>query len=516
MTTRVHRAVFLAGALFVLANSAQQSQQLSVTGPGSSAESSLRSFPADAEVRAMLKNFIPDLPGIVAVVGLLDSDGNARVIAHRQPGANDPVPDGDTVFEIGSVTKVFTGVLLGDMVLRGQLQLDEPLGRLLPREAHFPSRNGKQITLLDIVTHTSGLPRMPDDLSQHEDDAAITANYSLRQLYEFLSRYELPRDPGESYEYSNILGVLGEGLARTAGKPYETLLRERVLAPLGMMDTAVALTPEMKRRRVAGHDEYGEPAPYWLGPAFVPAGGLNSTANDLLRFVRASFSQDSTPPRAALRFALLPQRRMVENCYVGLAWGLLPMTRGYSALAIGGTFGFFAVVRLDIPTHRAVIVLGNCRGEIDSAANQLALHLLYPGFDRPKGYARYAVVAAYRNGGLSAAKNRYRTLQASDGDRWIVSSAELYSAGFWMLNHNGSDDALAMLQWNCDLYPNLPDPYDGLGNAYVRLGQFEKAVASYRKAVTAAEAEHGGNPNLHTYREHLERAIQRMQRRSPQ
>ena len=118
-------------------------------------------------------------------------------------------PDGDTVFEIGSITKVFTSLILADMVERGEVKLDDPVSKFLPASVTVPSRNGRQITLLDISMQISGLPRMPNNMKPADPENPY-ADYDPAKLYEFLSGYTLQRDIGEKYEYSNLaVGLLG-------------------------------------------------------------------------------------------------------------------------------------------------------------------------------------------------------------------------------------------------------------------------------------------------------------------
>ena len=125
---------------------------------------------------------------------MIDASG-ARVVSYGQIGEGDQRPlDGDTAFEIGSMTKVFTALVLADMVRRGEVALDNPIAKYLPAGARIPERNGQPITLLDVATHTSGLPLMPDGLSSLNE--LVTLKYSDAQLYEFLAQYELPRQNG--------------------------------------------------------------------------------------------------------------------------------------------------------------------------------------------------------------------------------------------------------------------------------------------------------------------------------
>ncbi len=194
------------------------------------------------------------------VVGVIDPNGR-RVVAYGNLAKGDPrTLDGDTVFEIGSVTKVFTSLVLADMVNGREVALGDPAAKYLPENVRMPERNGKSITLLDLSTHRSGLPPLPSNLKPE-------AGYSMEDLYRFLSGYTLPRDPGSEYEYSNLgAGLLGHLLACRAGTDYESLIGTRITRPLSMPDTGITLSSSMKQRMATGHTAMLAPVAK-LGPS---------------------------------------------------------------------------------------------------------------------------------------------------------------------------------------------------------------------------------------------------------
>jgi CubicO group peptidase (beta-lactamase class C family) len=200
-------------------------------------------MPDDASIRDIVKPRVDSGRSAGIVAGVLDH-GARRVVACGSSGSSRPL-DGDTVFEIGSVTKVFTAALLADMVARKEVSLDDPISKYLPAGMKTPTRGGRSITLGDLATQSSGLPRLPDNLAP-KDPSNPYADYTVEKLYDFLSRYELTRDIGAMYEYSNLgVGLLGHLLALRAGTSYEELLTKRILQPLGMRDTAITLSPSM-------------------------------------------------------------------------------------------------------------------------------------------------------------------------------------------------------------------------------------------------------------------------------
>jgi serine-type D-Ala-D-Ala carboxypeptidase/endopeptidase len=313
--------------------------------------------------------------GTCIVAGTIDSTGR-NVVSHGRLGrSNDRAADGDTVFEIGSVTKTFTGLLLAEMVKSGEVRLDEPVAELLPKSVKVPQRKGRQITLLDLATHTSGLPRLPDNLAP-SDPANPYADYTPARLYAFLSRYVLPRDIGAKPEYSNLgVGLLGHALARRAGVAYESVVLRRICVPLGMKQTQITLSPELKHRLASGYGDQGQPAPNWDLGALAGAGGIRSTANDMLRFVAANCGLVKTDLAPAIELAQKPQRDSdVPGGKIGLCWQIAQRHGKTLVWHNGQTGGYHSFIGFDARNKRGVIVLINAAQSIDD----IGFHLLDP------------------------------------------------------------------------------------------------------------------------------------------
>ncbi len=309
------------------------------------------------EIREILVRRIDQQKQAVGiVVGVIEPAGR-RVVAYGNLANGDSrTLDGDTIFEIGSVTKVFTSLLLADMVNRKEVALDDPAAKYLPRNVKMPERNGKSITLLELSTHTSGLPRLPSNLKP-KDAANPYAGYSVDDLYEFLSSYELPRDPGSEFEYSNLGGgLLGHLLANRAGTDYESLIGTRITRPLSMPDTGITLSSSMKQRMATGHNAMLAPVANWDLPTLAGAGALRSSANDMLTFLEAFLGYKESPLSPAMK-AMLEVRRPLgkPKAEIGLAWHML----GASAWHSGGTGGFQSFVGCDPKARIGVVVLSN-------------------------------------------------------------------------------------------------------------------------------------------------------------
>ena len=270
-------------------------------------------------------------------------------------------PDGDTVYEIGSITKTFTATLLADAVQSGRLQLDEPAAQLLP-DFKIPARNGKQITLLDIATQHSGLPRLPNNFAP-ADTANPYADYGTAQLKAFLAGYDLPRDPGASYEYSNLaFGLLGTALSQNAHQPYGALLEQRIFQPLGMTMSGTAFSATIRAHLAPGHTETGSSAKNWDFDALAGCGAIRSTATDMLRYLKANMSDGGAPLTKAMKFAQLPRSDMDKDNRIGLAW----MTqRGIIVWHNGGTGGYRSFIGFSTDGRHGVVVLTNTALSVD-------------------------------------------------------------------------------------------------------------------------------------------------------
>lgn len=259
-----------------------------------------------------------------AVVGVIRPAGRSIVVYRSKHGPHTVEPGGDTIFEVASLTKVFTALLLADAVQRGDVQLDDPLAKFVPAGVKVPEFSGRAITLADLATHTSGLPLRPNNLNAVAPDAPNKyAGYTLDQLYAGLPEYRLEHAPGSQFEYSNLaFALLGNALARQAGQSFPDLLHRRVTEPLGLADTRFDDDPAAAARRAQGHDMDLKPIGPTSNGALNPAGGLRSTANDLLRLLDL-FLRDDSPgdlAQAARSMLTLDRPGDGEDTRMTLGW----------------------------------------------------------------------------------------------------------------------------------------------------------------------------------------------------
>jgi len=317
-----------------------------------------------------------DRQGVGIVAGVYEATGPRTVVYGRLQQGGPPVSP-TTTFEVGSITKVFTALLLADMVQRGEVALDDPVARYLPPDVRVPER-GRAITMEDLATHRSSLPADPPNLHP-KDPANPLADYTVADLSAFLSGYVLPTDVGTRYEYSNVgVALLGLALAQRAGHSYADLIHDRIAVPLGLSRTRVGIGPEPSLEFAPGHSYLLEPVPNWTMPAFEASGGLISSADDLLAFLSAMLRYRQTPLAGAM--ALMTRTRRPANDpsrETALGWDVLILEPGYEFLfKDGATGGYRSFLAFDESSRTGVVVLSNAAtraGVVD-----IGMHVLNP------------------------------------------------------------------------------------------------------------------------------------------
>jgi serine-type D-Ala-D-Ala carboxypeptidase/endopeptidase len=318
-------------------------------------------FSSDSDIRQLLVDRIDVRHQSIGIVVGVIRPNERRVIAYGHFEKGDPrAVEGDTIFEIGSVTKVFTALLLADMGQRGEVALNDPVAKFMPPGIKMPERNGRSITLFDLVTHTSGLPRLPANLAP-KDPANPYVDYSVEQLYQFLSSYQLTRDAGSQYEYSNLDGgLLGHVLALRAGKSYGALVESRICDPLGMTSTRITLTPEMKEQLAVGHNAAMATTKNWDLPTLAGAGALRSGVNDMLTFMAANLGYTKSLLAPAVAIMLKVRRPTGQTgLEIAMGWHILTTDGEEMVWHNGGTGGYRSFMGFNPKTRVGVVLLSN-------------------------------------------------------------------------------------------------------------------------------------------------------------
>lgn len=328
----------------------------------------------DAAVRQRAELLVRDGQHASIVIALTDGKNSAVYGFGRARPDSTTVPDAGTVYEIGSLTKTMTGLLLAEAVVANKVRLDEAVADLLPGYT-IPAFEGQKITLLDLATHFSGLPRLPANLAPANMNNPY-AEYGDAQLRTALASDGLAHRPGKVFEYSNLgYGLLGTALANKAGSSYENLLQAKIARPLGLRSTSTTATPAMRIRLAQGHTSDGKPAHNWDFQAIAPAGAVYSDARDMLIYLQSYMNKSS----AAQQLAVQPQKILEEDKKdskkIGLAW-IIDQAQGQPfAWHNGQTGGYASFAGYTLDGKRGVIILTNTASDVDG----LGVASLVPG-----------------------------------------------------------------------------------------------------------------------------------------
>jgi D-alanyl-D-alanine-carboxypeptidase/D-alanyl-D-alanine-endopeptidase len=347
--------------------------------------------PTSASIRDVLKRAVGGNQKVAGMIAVVVDRGGTRMASYGSSGVPNLAMDADTVFEIMSITKVLTSLLLADMVVRGEVALGDPVAKYLPLTLHD---RGRPITLLDLATYTSGLPNMPGNVPPDwYADPNPMRDYTEARLFEFLASHVPKYEPGTHYEYANLgFGLLGIALARRAGKSYEELLIERVCDPLGLADTRITLTGKMRRHLVQGHDLNLKPTPLWDVPAMPGMGCVRSNAKDLTLLLRASMGLARSPLREPLtRLVDTRKSTSLAGTEAGLGWFISSDNGEQVVWKSGLSGGCNTFIGFSPQTHRGALVLSNFLWQpIDAGTISTGIKMIKPDFHPVDFNALYA------------------------------------------------------------------------------------------------------------------------------
>ena len=322
-------------------------------------------------------------PKIVGLVVGIVQDGERAVFGYGTVDHDSArVPDGDTAFEIGSITKTFTGVLLADAVRRGEVHLTDAVADHLPSEVAAKAHRVPPITLVDLATHTSGLPRLPANLDPKDLDDPY-ADFDEAALWKYLEKRGLKRDDDPDSEYSNLgMGLLGHTLVLSAeSRPatWEELVAERILRPLNMNDTHVGWSADCEARRASPYHKWGKRDRIWTFGVLDAAGSLHSTANDMLTWADANLGHGSGGIAESIRASHELHFAMSDRVSSGLAWVVAqPEEIGETVIWHNGrTGGYSSHLALLPQSNLGIVVLANTSSDlIDETASNLVKDIL--------------------------------------------------------------------------------------------------------------------------------------------
>jgi D-alanyl-D-alanine-carboxypeptidase/D-alanyl-D-alanine-endopeptidase len=437
-------------------------------------------IPIDS-IKAIIKQEVANKRSKSIIVGIVNSNGR-QIFAEGKLSDGDPrLPDSNTIYEIGSITKVFTSLLLADMSLKQQLNLDDPISKFLPIKVKTPTRNGKQISLLSLSTHRSGMPRFPYNVDPRDLDKPYI-DYTTNKLYQYVSNFEPPYDIDSKWRYSNVgYGLLGNILSLVAKKDFEDLVTGSICKPLNMNNTTILLTAIQKSNLAVGHAETGTPVGLTDLGAIDAGGALRSTVTDLLTFAEANVG--------LIKSSLLPAMELThvrrakkdgDDTYTTMGWTLT--NDGDLLFKDGGMPGYCSFLGIDKKNKIGIVVLSNSNNSVSDIGWHIldATHKIHP-YRYPWALLD-TLRATARMKGIDSAIALYQQFKSSNNTSVIFNENQLNYLGNELRKDKKIKEALKVFELNSKEYSNSTLAYESLGETYRRNNNKEKAIKCFEKA----------------------------------
>ena len=432
------------------------------------------------EVKTYIQSRVNNQVNVGIVVGYIDGQ-NIDYYSFGNTAIKDGTPvNKNSVFEIGSISKTFTTTILALKVNSGEMSLNDPISKYLPETVKVPTKNGKEITLQHLATHTSALPRMPDNMDPKDVNNPF-ADYTYKQLYSFISNYELTRDIGVFSEYSNLgMGLLGHILELQSGQTFEELVIQHIANPLQMDDTRIVLTQQMQNRLAKGHAGLSE-TNNWDIITLAGAGGIRSTTSDMVKYIQANLNcaSGNTLLDKAMQLAHQSTFKSEEQrIEMALAWHI---ENGKFLMHNGATGGYCAMSAIDKADKKGVIVLTNSNENVDA----IAIKLMVPTYPLQPVKPSIAKMMAkkIKDSNIDEAIMFYKDAKVSQANTFNFDIDQLNTLGYQFLEEDQKEIALALFKLNVAQFPEASNPYDSLGEAYLKSGEQTLAITNYKKSL---------------------------------
>lgn len=327
--------------------------------------SNLMRTQTDKKIDTAARNYIQKANTVGLSIGIL-RNGMIHTYNYGETAiGNGKMPDANSLFEIGSITKTFTSLLLAYYVNEGKVNLTDPITKYLP-DSISSNKELQNVTLLTLSNHTSGLPRLPDNFENHSSDLYDPyKDYNKQYLFSYLKSCKLATKPGDTYLYSNMaVGLLGTILEGVSGKSFEQMVDEIICKPLNMQSTAQHLTPALSQRFVTVYNENGKVTSAWNFSVLAPCGALRSTVNDLLTYAKANIAKSDS--KLSKAFELTHQITFSKDVKLGMAWHIIVVNNVEYYFHDGGTYGSSSFLAFNIEKNIAIVVLSNAGTRTDA------------------------------------------------------------------------------------------------------------------------------------------------------
>ena len=441
-------------------------------------------IPIDS-IKAIIQKEVTNKRSKSIIAGIIDANGRQIISAGVISDKNPKPPEENTIYEIGSITKSFTGLLLAEMSLKKELNYNDPISKFLPKTIKTPNRNGKEITLLNLSANRSGLPREPFNLDPKKLDNRFQ-DYTIKKLYDYISTVELNWDIDSKWQYSNTgFGLLGLILSLVSNKSYESLVKEIIAKPLDMNSTVISLSPGQKLKLATGYRENGKPAdPTLFTIAMQGTGALLSNVNDMLTFgaANAGLIKTNLLPAIELSHSNLGKKDGNDG-FVAMGWTILNEANQQILWKDGGTLGYRSFLGIDKKKKYAVIILSNT----DNSISDIGLHILDSNYKVKTYKYPWCLLDTLRttmqiNGAVATIK-LYQELKSSKNPAFIFDEKQLNYLGSELGRAKQIKDAIKIFELNGSEYPKSPIVYESLGELYKRNGNKKLAITYFEKLV---------------------------------
>lgn len=414
------------------------------------------------------------------VIGIIDKNGS-QFYSFGKKKKNGKKANSHTVYEIGSISKVFTATIFADKIIKGELHADDGVQLFLPGNVNAPEFKDNHITLGSLSDHTSSLPRLPDNYFP-QNPANPYADFTIDKLYEFLSNYKLTRDIGSQYEYSNVgVGLLGHVLALHDGITFEQLLATSITIPLSMNETKITLSKKMKKNLATGYDQ-DIAVSNWDLPALAGAGGIRSSAFDVVKFLGANLQLYNHPLQEAMILTHIPRHDKEGTTRVALGWHIDNGSEGDIYYHNGNTGGYSSFAGFVKETGRGVVVLTNSTANVDD----LGFHLLDAKIPLKNAVPHVSIILKnlIEKDGSDNLSGTFDKIKKENNDKYDYSESGMNALGYYFLNRKKFKEAVDVFKLNIRESPNSANVYDSYAEALMEQGNIEQAVENYKKSLS--------------------------------
>lgn len=326
----------------------------------------------DKKVDASIASYMSNLSTAGVSIGILKAGKITLYNYGETEKGKKQLPSAATIYEIGSISKTYTAILLADAVKKGKIKLNDPINKYLPDSIPVMQYNNKVITVQMLSNHSSAIPYMPGNFNKPGIYGQNPfKDYNDADLFSFLKHLKLTREPGATYEYSNTaVGLLGVILERVHKKKFENLLAEIICTPLGMKDTKQNVPQKDLLRFAQGYAVNGDANASWDFQSMAAAGCIRSTVNDMMKYLQANLHTKNASLHAAMQLSHKVTSEK-DNQKVALGWHIIKPGNDEAIFHNGQTGGYHAYMAFNKEKKFGVVILSNCALSMDEAGNEL-------------------------------------------------------------------------------------------------------------------------------------------------